>query len=75
MRGAVRGICSNSGQLCISIERIYVHDAIYDAFVPRLAEALRNVRLGAGLDFVADMGSLVSADAARRRSPATSTRP
>ena len=61
VRGAVRGICSNSGQLCISIERIYVHDAIYDAFVPRLAEALRNVRLGAGLDYVADMGSLVSA--------------
>ena len=39
-----------------------MHDAIYDAFVPRLAEALRTVRLGAGLDFVADMGSLSSAD-------------
>ncbi len=62
VRGAVRGICSNSGQLCISIERLYVHDAIYDAFVPRLAEALRSVRLGAGLDFDADMGSLSSAD-------------
>ena len=61
VRGAVRGICSNTGQLCISIERVYVHDSVYDAFVPRLAEALRAVRLGAGLDFVADMGSLSSA--------------
>ena len=44
--GALQGITSNSGQLCVSIERIYVHDAVYDAFVPRLAEALRAVRLG-----------------------------
>ena len=61
VRGAVRGICSTSGQLCIAIERLYVHDAIHDAFVPRLAEALRAVRLGTGLDFAADMGSLASA--------------
>jgi succinate-semialdehyde dehydrogenase/glutarate-semialdehyde dehydrogenase len=62
VRGAVRGICANSGQLCISIERVYVHSDIYDAFVPRLAEALRDVRLGAELDFAADMGSLASAE-------------
>jgi succinate-semialdehyde dehydrogenase/glutarate-semialdehyde dehydrogenase len=62
VRGAVRGICSNAGQLCISIERVYVHRAVYDAFVSRLAEALRNVRLGSDLDFSADMGSLISAE-------------
>src|SRR5665647_2774660 len=60
--GAVRGITANSGQLCISIERVYVHDAIYGAFVPRLVEALRAVRLGASLTFADDMGSLISAD-------------
>jgi succinate-semialdehyde dehydrogenase/glutarate-semialdehyde dehydrogenase len=60
--GAVRGICSNAGQLCISIERVYVHADVYDTFVPRLAEALRDVRLGAELDFGPDMGSLISAD-------------
>ena len=59
--GAVRGITANSGQLCISIERVYVHEAIYDAFAPRLAEALRAVRLGASLTFADDMGSLISA--------------
>ena len=62
VRGAVRGICANSGQLCISIERLYVHTDLYDAFVPRLAQALRGVRLGAELDFGPDMGSLASAD-------------
>jgi len=39
-----------------------VHTDLYDAFVPRLAQALRDVRLGAGLDFGPDMGSLASAD-------------
>ena len=62
VRGAVRGICANSGQLCISIERLYVHTDLYDAFVLRLAQALRGVRLGAELDFGPDMGSLASAD-------------
>jgi len=62
VRGAVRGICANSGQLCISIERIYVHDAIYDAFVPRLAERLQSLRLGSSLTFADDVGSLTSAD-------------
>ena len=60
--GAVRGITANGGQLCISIERVYVHDAIYDTFVPRLVEALRAVKLGADLTFADDMGSLISAD-------------
>jgi succinate-semialdehyde dehydrogenase/glutarate-semialdehyde dehydrogenase len=60
--GTVRGVTANSGQLCISIERVYVHDAVYDAFVPRLVEALRAVKLGASLTFADDMGSLISAD-------------
>ncbi len=60
--GTLQGITSGSGQLCVSIERVYVHDAIYDAFVPRLVEALRAVRIGSSLTFADDMGSLASAD-------------
>jgi succinate-semialdehyde dehydrogenase/glutarate-semialdehyde dehydrogenase len=60
--GTLQGVTSNSGQLCISTERVYVHDAIYDEFVPRLAEALRAVRLGASLTFADHMGSLASAE-------------
>jgi len=62
VRGATNGICSSAGQLCVSIERVYVHDAVYDTFVPRLAESLRNVRLGAQLDFSVDMGCLIGPD-------------
>ena len=60
--GAVQGITSNGGQLCISIERVYVHDAVYDAFVPRLAERLKALRLGPSLTYADDVGSLTSAD-------------
>ncbi|GAA4236871.1 hypothetical protein GCM10022254_47510 [Actinomadura meridiana] len=34
-RGAVRACFTNAGQLCISIERMYVHEDVYDRFVPR----------------------------------------
>ncbi len=57
-RGAVRACFTNAGQLCISIERLYVHEDIYDRFVPRFVELAKDMRLGAGLDFDADMGSL-----------------
>ena len=59
--GAVQGITASSGQLCISVERIYVHEAVHDEFVARLTEALRGLRLGASLTFADDMGSLSSA--------------
>ena len=62
VEGAVRACFSSSGQLCISIERMYVQDGIHDRFVPRFVEAVQAMRLGAGYDFSYDMGSLTSAD-------------
>ncbi len=62
VEGAVRACFSSSGQLCISIERLYVQDGIYEKFVPRFVEAVRAMELGAGYDFAADMGSLTSAE-------------
>ncbi|MFF5258827.1 succinic semialdehyde dehydrogenase [Actinomadura viridis] len=57
-RGALRACFTNAGQLCISIERMYVHAAIYDRFVPRFAELVKGMRLGTELDFAVEMGSL-----------------
>jgi aldehyde dehydrogenase (NAD+)/succinate-semialdehyde dehydrogenase/glutarate-semialdehyde dehydrogenase len=58
--GAVRACFANAGQLCISAERLYVHEKVRDAFVERFVERVRGMRLGAGLDWSADMGSLTS---------------
>ncbi len=57
--GAVRGCFSSAGQLCISIERLYVHDSIADAFLERFAARTKALRLGTALAYGADMGSLV----------------
>ena len=59
--GAVRAAFSSTGQLCISMERMYIEDSVWDAFVPRFAKAARSLRLGHSLDYKPDMGSLISA--------------
>ncbi|MYZ38204.1 MULTISPECIES: succinic semialdehyde dehydrogenase [unclassified Streptomyces] len=58
--GAVRACFSSAGQLCISIERLYVHESLADAFVARFAARTKAMRLGNALAYGADMGSLVS---------------
>ncbi|WP_046470038.1 succinic semialdehyde dehydrogenase [Allosalinactinospora lopnorensis] len=58
VEGALRACFSNAGQLCIAMERVYVHDAVYDDFVPKFAAAVRDMALNAKYDFSADMGSL-----------------
>ncbi|GAA3575731.1 succinic semialdehyde dehydrogenase [Streptomyces osmaniensis] len=57
--GAVRACFSSAGQLYISIERLYVHESIADAFVERFAARTKAMRLGTSLAYGADMGSLV----------------
>lgn len=59
-RHAVRACFASSGELCISIERIYVEDAVYDAFRDAFLAEVRGMRLAPGLTWDADMGSLVS---------------
>ncbi|WP_233888745.1 aldehyde dehydrogenase family protein [Paraburkholderia flagellata] len=49
----------NAGQVCTSPERLYVHEAIYDAFLPALVKEAQALRVGDGLDDV-DMGPMVS---------------
>ncbi|MFD3678008.1 succinic semialdehyde dehydrogenase [Streptomyces sp. NPDC058613] len=57
--GAVRACFSSAGQLCISIERLYVHASVADTFVERFATRTKAMRLGSSLAYGADMGSLV----------------
>ncbi|MET9950446.1 succinic semialdehyde dehydrogenase [Streptomyces sp. NPDC006339] len=57
--GAVRACFSSAGQLCISIERLYVHESVADEFIARFAARTKAMRLGNSLAYGADMGSLV----------------
>ncbi len=58
--GAVRACFASAGQLCVSMERMYVADQVYDAFLERFLRRVGAIRLSAGLGFDADMGSLIS---------------
>ncbi|MFQ5747240.1 MAG: succinic semialdehyde dehydrogenase [Gemmatimonadota bacterium] len=59
-RGAIRGSFANAGQLCLATERLFVHAAVYEPFRDRLVERTASLTLGAGFDFEADVGSLIS---------------
>ncbi|MFF1259997.1 MULTISPECIES: succinic semialdehyde dehydrogenase [unclassified Streptomyces] len=59
--GTVVAAFANTGQMCIHIERVYVHEKIYDAFRTELVRATRALRLGQSYDYSADIGSLTSA--------------
>ena len=56
-RAAVWGGLVNCGQMCISVERIFVEDAVHDRFVTLLEREVDKVRVG-GPDEHADMGPM-----------------
>ena len=58
--GAIRGCFTAAGQLCVSIERIYIHDSIVERFAARFADRARKLKMGAALDYSVDLGSLTS---------------
>ncbi|HEY4094501.1 MAG TPA: aldehyde dehydrogenase family protein [Baekduia sp.] len=48
----------NGGQTCISIERVYVEEPVYDAFVAKVTEKARALRQGTGPSGSVDVGSM-----------------
>ncbi len=46
----VWGAFSNSGQTCIGVERVYVHERVADEFVAKVVEKAKNVRAGSDED-------------------------
>jgi acyl-CoA reductase-like NAD-dependent aldehyde dehydrogenase len=65
------GVCartgySNSGQSCISVQRVYVHRSRYADFVDALTGEAARLRVGDPLDPDTDVGSMVDDDAAER---------
>jgi succinate-semialdehyde dehydrogenase / glutarate-semialdehyde dehydrogenase len=53
----------NSGQTCISANRIYVQAPVYDEFVSRLSDAVRGLKVGSGLEPDSKVGPLIERQA------------
>ena len=64
VENVVDGAFFNSGQSCCGIERVYVHEAVYDAFVEGVVELVGGYRLGNPMDPDTTLGPLVKASAA-----------
>ena len=60
--GAVQACFASAGQMCIGIERIYVHETLYPEFLDKFVTAVRAVRMGASYDHDVELGSLTSAE-------------
>lgn len=59
-RYAVSGSLRNSGQVCVSVERIYVEEPIADKFENRVRELMQDFKMGDPNDEATQMGPLVS---------------
>ena len=64
--GAMASKYRNSGQTCICANRFYVQAGIHDAFVARLAEAVGQLSVGAGVTPGVTQGPLIDAKATAR---------
>lgn len=60
------GATVQSGQSCISVQRVYVHAAIWDDLVPRVVNHMHGLRLGDPLEDDTNVGPLIDLDAAAR---------
>jgi acyl-CoA reductase-like NAD-dependent aldehyde dehydrogenase len=66
VKGAVRGIFWNSGQVCTAGSRLFVEESIADDVVAKVAERAGELKLGPGMNADTDMGPMVSEEHRKR---------
>jgi glyceraldehyde-3-phosphate dehydrogenase (NADP+) len=65
--GRVRaGAFAYAGQVCISVQRVYVHRSVYDTFTERLVAAIATIKTGDPLDPDTELGPMIDDKAAQR---------
>ena len=65
LRGVAFAAMGTAGQRCTTLRRLFVHESIYDAFVPRLKRAYTSVAIGNPLEAGTLVGPLIDAAAFR----------
>lgn len=58
-RQAALGCFANAGQICTSVERLYVHRDVSDSFVDELVAQAKAMRVGPGIDPGTEMGPMI----------------
>jgi acyl-CoA reductase-like NAD-dependent aldehyde dehydrogenase len=60
------GAFTYNGQVCISIQRVYVHASIYEPFVEKLANRATRMKIGDPLDEATEISALINESAVER---------
>ncbi len=63
VEGAIASKFRNAGQTCVCTNRLYVHDAVYDAFIDKLAAAVGSLKTGDGFAEGVTLGPLIDGKA------------
>ncbi len=66
VRGAIASKYRNAGQTCVCANRLLVQDGVYDAFVARLADAVRALKVGNGMQEDTKIGPLIDMKAVQK---------
>ena len=60
------GAFAYAGQVCISVQRMFVHEAVWDPFLAKFLDGVKAIKVGDPLDPTTDVGPMVDAHAAER---------
>jgi succinate-semialdehyde dehydrogenase/glutarate-semialdehyde dehydrogenase len=63
VQGAIASKYRNAGQTCVCANRLLVQDGVYDAFAAKLADKVRELNMGNGLEEGVTIGPLIDAKA------------
>jgi succinate-semialdehyde dehydrogenase/glutarate-semialdehyde dehydrogenase len=66
VRGAIQACFTNAGQICLSAERIYVEEPLYEEFLDELVAQTEDLTLGASFDYGPDVGSIINEEQLER---------
>ena len=58
-RAIVFGGFANAGQMCVSVERVYAHERVYDRLTERVIELTKRLRQGDPSDLATDIGAII----------------
>jgi succinate-semialdehyde dehydrogenase/glutarate-semialdehyde dehydrogenase len=59
VKGAIANKFRNAGQVCVSVNRFYIQETVYDQFVNKLADAVKALKVGNGLDEGVVVGPMI----------------
>ena len=60
VKGAIANKFRNAGQVCVSVNRFFIQDTVYDRFVSQLAEQVERLKVGNGMDEGVVVGPLIN---------------